>query len=411
MAFEIRLSRFIKLKVLKDIQESFSIATGLATVFADAMGNPINDGSNYSSFCKKLKTNSLGRDCCKFSNYLAGQKSKALKRPYIYKCHAGLIDISVPIIVNNQFLGTMIAGQVKNNDLEYNNLEKMPSPFDWLKSSEYQDMYSQIEVVSRQRIEATANTLFVIVNFIVEKSISELTQMELTEQKENLLKEIQARAELEKLLKEAELKALQNQINPHFMFNILNTVNRLISLQQYHKAQDVLTAFTKMLRYSLRNFANNQSIVTLRQELDYVEKYLLIQNLRFGDRIKYSIEIDPRLFSLEIPFFSLQPLVENAIVHGLEPKESGGTVYIIGKAEDAKAVIIIRDNGVGMKDKRLKAYLSNDEHSPMSNNLHDSIGISNVYNRLKLIYGNMFDFHLASNKGHGTTVTLTFLER
>lgn len=217
---------------------------------------------------------------------------------------------------------------------------------------------------------------------------------------------IKSRAELEKSLKEAELKALQLQINPHFMFNVLNSVNRLISLNEHDKAQQVLSAFSKMLRYSMRDIGN---IVPLQKELDYVEKYLFLQNLRFGNRVRYKILIHDELLNLQLPFFTLQPLVENAIIHGLEPKESEGEIYIFSEIDGAKITLIIRDNGLGMAQEKVDLFKNIDLAAAEASLGSSGIGISNVHSRLKLFFGERYTFDLTSKLNEGTTVRLTIL--
>ena len=238
-----------------------------------------------------------------------------------------------------------------------------------------------------------------MINYIVEKSIAESIQAKLNEQNRLLIAEIKYKHKLEKSLKEAELKALQHQINPHFLFNVLNMVDRLIYLKDYQKAQSVLKAFTKMLRYSVNDFEN---VVTLEQELDYIKKYLYIQNLRFGDRITYQLNIDPTTLNIEIPCFTLQPLVENSIIHGLEPKITGGVLVITTTSYDNNIQITIEDNGIGMtKDTLLNL------NSPPPETSKQSIGLRNVKQRLSLFFGEDCSLKIQSETDKGTKITLT----
>ncbi|MEL7563495.1 MAG: sensor histidine kinase [Dehalobacterium sp.] len=238
---------------------------------------------------------------------------------------------------------------------------------------------------------------------ILAHSINDMTinLRKLIEQINSNAESIKIKAQLEKSLKEAELKALQLQINPHFMFNILNSVNRLISLEEYGKAQQVLDAFTKMLRYSMREIGN---IVPLEKELDYVKKYLFLQNLRFGNRVAYNIEIDKNLLDFQLPFFTLQPLVENAIIHGLEPKESGGVIRILVKIINNNVVIYIQDNGLGIAEEKLLLLKNIDDLDEQSST---GIGIGNVHNRLKLFFEDNYSFDITSKPNQGTIITLT----
>jgi len=188
------------------------------------------------------------------------------------------------------------------------------------------------------------------------------------------------------------------------MFNVLNSVGRLIALGELDKAQKVLAAFTKMLRYSIND---GDEIATLRRELDYVNKYLYLQNLRFGNRVTYSINMDPDLLETKIPFFTLQPLVENAIVHGLEPKESDGIIWISGHAEQDKAIITIGDNGLGIPEEKVK-LIKDLTSNRLKSNIHSpaGIGINNVHKRLTLFFGSLYAFEISSQVNVGTTVKL-----
>jgi sensor histidine kinase YesM len=249
-----------------------------------------------------------------------------------------------------------------------------------------------------KKIEAAAQTLFLMTNYIVEKSIAESSQIKLNEQNKLLIAEIKHKHKLEKSLKEAELKALQHQINPHFLFNVLNMINRLVHLEEYDTAQSVLTAFTEMLRYSASDIEN---VVTLEQELSYIKKYLYIQSLRFGNRIKYKLDIEPNTLSLEIPCFTLQPLVENSMIHGLEPKEAGGNLFITTKTVKDGIHIIIEDNGIGMPANTLQKLIN-----PNFEADKQSIGFRNVNMRLKLFFGENYRFHVTSKVNKGTKVVL-----
>lgn len=165
----------------------------------------------------------------------------------------------------------------------------------------------------------------------------------------------------------------------------------------------MLDAFTKMLRYSMRDMEN---IVPLEKELDYVEKYLFLQNLRFGNRVKYKIQVHQELLNLQLPFFTLQPLVENAIIHGLEPKESGGSIQITTEVVANKIAIMIQDNGLGISPEKLKLLQNMDIGA--ANISSSGIGISNVHSRLKLFFGDNYGFDIKSKLYEGTTVILTF---
>jgi ligand-binding sensor protein len=401
MDYEMHFRRVVNLETLKEINEAHFIATGFASVFADEQGREIGGGSGYSKFCQKVQSTEEGRAGCWRSNYLAGQKAKKSGKPFIYLCHTGLIDIAIPIIVEGRFMGLMLTGQVKCIPDEFPGLEKMPRTKDWLQDSEFKRLYDEIETMSRKRIEATANTFFLMVNCLVEKCLSEVRQQLLLREKEKLIKETQIRHELEQSLKEAQVIALQEQINPHFIFNILNSISVLLSLKELGKAQAVIKAFSEMLRYVLKK-ASLQ--IRLEEELDYIDRYLFIQNLRFGNRILVHTDIHPSLLDLKIPYFTLQPLVENAVMHGLGPKEYGGTIKIKAYSRDGIVVVSVEDSGVGITPVELER-IRKSLHSKTSSIRHKG-GLFNVDKRMRLLYGDSYSLEINSIEGSGTEVKL-----
>ena len=205
--------------------------------------------------------------------------------------------------------------------------------------------------------------------------------------------------EYEKLLNEARFMALQTQTNPHFLFNTLNSISRTITFGRNEQALMMLEALARLMRY---NLADAGVPVSLLQELDITNEYIKIQKIRFGSRINSSLRYEESLAEMvKIPRFTLQPLVENSIVHGLEPKPGGGTLVIDVKARKETACIRIFDNGVGMERQQ---YLRMKEG--MQQLKSKRIGIWNTYQRILLFTEKKEAFRLISKRGVGTMVIL-----
>lgn len=196
------------------------------------------------------------------------------------------------------------------------------------------------------------------------------------------------------LLNKAELKALQAQINPHFLFNALNTITSLIRSDP-EKARHLLASLGDFFR---NNLQQAEDLVPLHRELQHVRSYVALEEARFGDRLKIIFDIDPSA-SCYLPPFSLQPLVENAIKHGLLPKKHGGTVTVSGSKDKNGFLIKVKDNGVGIEPQRIKVLLS-------ENGMTGCIGIANVNNRLKNVFGPEYGLQINSTYGQGTEVIL-----
>ena len=176
------------------------------------------------------------------------------------------------------------------------------------------------------------------------------------------------------LLKYSELKALQSQINPHFLFNVLNTMTSLIRTNP-EKAREVTIDLSNYLRY---NLDNNVKSVELIKELNQVDTYIKIEKVRFGDKLNILYDVDESLYNFQIPSLIIQPLVENSIKHGILKKRDSGCVKIIIKKIDKDIEITIEDDGVGIE----QSIIDN-----LDKQIKENIGLKNVHQRLKLLYG------------------------
>ncbi|WP_432403211.1 sensor histidine kinase [Wukongibacter sp. M2B1] len=393
----------IDVEVLQEIQDEYAEATGFAAITVDYRGNPITQYSNFSRFCKLIRQDKKCRDACHQSDAHGGLEAARTGKPSIYKCPMGLIDFAVPIIVKGQYLGSILSGQAKLKDNELVRLNNITRKIrDWTTKPEIMEAYEEIAVTSYDKVAAAAHMMFYMSNYIVEKGMVNLIQEELNNKNVKLLKEMKIRNELEKALKDAELQALQSQINPHFLFNVLNTIGRLSLIENAPKTQETVHSLAEMLRYTLKS---KNEMVLLEDAILHVERYLKIQSVRFGDRIRFNIDISEGINQVKIPFMTLQPFIENAINHGLEPKEEGGTIKVTGYSLGDDLIIKINDDGVGIAEDELETILdSNKSNSTISNSM--GIGISNVNRRLKYYYGSEFGIKIKSKVNEGTTVKI-----
>jgi len=199
--------------------------------------------------------------------------------------------------------------------------------------------------------------------------------------------------EQKRLLLEARLDALQRQINPHFLFNTLNSVASLVRSQP-ELAREMTVKLANILRALLKD---HDAFVPLRQELKFTDDYLDIEVVRFGaDKLRVEKEIDPRTLEVLVPSILLQPLIENSIKHGLEPRIQGGTVTLRSRFEGDYVFIEVADDGVGMHNQPVSAL----RHTGAG------IGMKNVQERLEVLYGNQARFNVTSNPGRGTLVSI-----
>jgi len=209
---------------------------------------------------------------------------------------------------------------------------------------------------------------------------------------------LQLTREEEAKLHEAERKALESQMNPHFLYNTLNTVKAIAKL---HDEQDILTITTKLGKLLRSSIDNREAEITLQDSLALTDSYLTIQKIRFGEKLQVTTHLDASLAKERTPKLIIQPLVENAIIHGLEPKLGNWSLSIEARLVAEMVVIKIADNGIGIPSGTLPQdldELASSEH----------VGIYNIHRRLKLRYGDKASLVIQSIGGEGTMVILRF---
>lgn len=204
--------------------------------------------------------------------------------------------------------------------------------------------------------------------------------------------------ELKLMKKDAELKVLQSQINPHFLYNTLDSMYWMSRLGKNEELSDMISAFSGYLKI---NLSKGKDIISIEKIQDEIIYYIKIQQYRFGDKIRATVEIDPELYSYGIIKFLLQPLVENAIFHGLEPKKEKGFVRVTGKRAGDYAVFEVADNGVGMDAEKV-AHLEEQINKQES---AEGYALYNVHHRLLHTYGPECGLHIESQVDVGTKVS------
>ncbi|SFJ82553.1 two-component system, sensor histidine kinase YesM [Paenibacillus sp. UNC496MF] len=197
------------------------------------------------------------------------------------------------------------------------------------------------------------------------------------------------------LKNEAEWNALQAQINPHFLYNTLDSINWIARTHKIPTIVKMVTALSKLFKLSL---SKADKFITVEEELAYIKYYAHIQETRFSDRIKIIIDVPEKMRSYPIPRFILQPLVENSVVHGLERQETYGEVHIKGAESGDRIFFIIQDNGVGIPKEKLATLLKPEARH------HEHLGLANVDERIKLLYGREWGLKIDSIEDGGTIV-------
>lgn len=197
-------------------------------------------------------------------------------------------------------------------------------------------------------------------------------------------------SQLEAQLSKANLEALKMQLQPHFLFNTLNAISSLMH-KNIRDADQVVARLGDLLRYSLETVGVQE--VSLRGELDFLRRYLEIEQIRFGNRLNVRISADEKVLDAKVPNLILQPLVENAIRYGVSPRRDGGKIEILARRQNGELVLVVRDDGPGLNGKSGK-------HS-------EGVGLQNTRSRLQQLYGDHHEFRLLNGKKSGLEVQIT----
>lgn len=200
-------------------------------------------------------------------------------------------------------------------------------------------------------------------------------------------------------LKSAELKALQAQINPHFLYNTLDMINWKAIERKAPEITDISQALAKFYKLSL---SKGKDIISLKDELSHVEQYVKIQNMRYENKIDYRVDVDDEILNCVLPKIILQPLIENAILHGIFKREGvNGVITVSGWQEDMDMVLEVTDNGMGMNEDEINSILS----FSTTEESH-GYGVRNIHERIRLMYGEEYGLTYMSESGKGTTVII-----
>ncbi|ATW25891.1 cobalamin-dependent protein [Candidatus Formimonas warabiya] len=369
---------------LEELQKAFSALVGLDLMVVDSWGHPISAPGSFlgcSKYCHEVKT-ALGN-----IGYQTVPLWEGLKDAFAYRCRAGLIEITYPLIGSVGKVGAIMVGHFLMEE------DCLPG-----------HCPEGIPVLSREKLENVCQLLSFLGGRIIDLSQALAANRQLEEQRASFIHFMKRQHRLEEALKDAELNALQLQVNPHFLFNALNTISRLALLQGDSLTERVVGALARLMRYSLYQV---KSMVSVREEVRAVQDFLLIQEARFQGRITSRVEIDEDIMSGQMPCMILQPLVENACLHGLEPLKKGGIVSVRGWLEDDQICFEIEDNGVGMPDQVKKDIFQMRVRSDSRTQV-GGLGLPNVLRRLQYQFGSRCALDIDSSPGKGTRLHLSF---
>lgn len=384
---------YLDLEVIGGLLRKLSEALGLSLTIIDNHGEFIIKTDNFSKFCCLLSEGSGGKHCQK-NIKKAIQEIGDIGKPHLFLCCNEVASIIVPILNRNSVEGFIKCGEIyltKQDCKEKEIFVKETAKAFAISYEELLNASNAIKVEPKNRLYTAAEATFAIANCITEMTSAALRQKELDNSHLSLMKEQMATAKLEKALQEADFKLLQSQINPHFLFNTLNTIAQLAYIEGSEKVAGLVWSLSDLLRYTLKK---TEELIPLHEEIRMMQNYLHIQQSRYGDRLKFILQIEPEMEAVPVPCMLLQPIIENAIVHGFESITRQGLIKLAIFRKGERLCCHIEDNGSGCDPKSLVKT--------------SGIGLNSVKNRLQYYFKGNFEFSVESQPGKGTTVFLSF---
>lgn len=394
----LHLEDIVEIETLQKIQDDFSEATGFAAITVDFRGKPITKHSGCSKYCAIIRNRPETRELCEKCDSRAGLEAARTAEPYIYICHSGFIDFAAPIVIDGQYLGAIMGGQVVSAEKDPNLKYILDETVDIEDDVELIEAYMQIPIVPFKKIESAANLMFNIANKIAEKGYVNVIQEELHKQSLQLIQSQDNQANLESALEIAELKTVQSQINRRFLIQTLNIIGNLSYIENAQETGKVTYALVDVIKFL---FSNINKEVSIEEELHFLENYLSIHKTRLGNRINFKITVADEAKKMMLPSLILQPIVENAIHHGIETKKGQGIIKINIDLEDNYLRISIEDNGAGIAKEVVEKITSN--NYPVTNT---SINLQVIQQRLIERYKKQASLQIESVKNEGTVVTI-----
>jgi two-component system LytT family sensor kinase len=404
MNIKCKLHEFLDVKRLQVLQDNFSKSMMIALVVVDQDGMPVTSPSGFSSFCARTRLNPNLAQQCQESDKAGGRAAMNALKPVVYRCHCGFVEFAVPIMINDHYLGAFISGQVTVEEEKEQTIPYILKNDQILNNNQWLiNLPKDKKEMSYDQFESTASTLLHVSSYLVEQAHANNIQRELHTKELELTDELRKRVDIERLLHETEFKALSYQINPHFLFNVLNTIGRLAFLENAQRTETMVHEFSDMMRYLLRK--NNHGFITINHEINYVKSYMSIQKVRMGDRFDYHFDIPDKYFDIACPFLILQPLVENFFNYVVEPRDISSFLKISANDDGHDVIFELTDNGDGIAKEDIINILSGTKNSR-----NGSIGINNIQNRLRLLFGESYQLEIISphKPAMGTTIKLRF---
>ncbi len=386
---------FFQRDVLEKFQRSLSKATGLAFVTVDYQGNPITETTFFSKFCSKVRENNAAKTRCKASDAFGALQAAVTHETSIYLCPCGLLEVAIPIMVDGQYLGGFVGGQIRCEDAP-ENINRFSSA---MKSKEadkhalqFESLRNEIPVYEFEKFSDIATMVSIIIGELCENAI---LQYKYGKTLKNQLKNVEkANEEYAKIISEKndninELRLLNNYND---VIDMLTTVYNSSIIDGAKETSDLLSTFIDYYKYTFNNY--KEEFVPITSEMNFINNYLLFIKNKYGDKIDFSIEIKKNLNTQKMPSRVLLPFIKNALQTDILLNPKGGKISVNGYAKGNKLVFEIITDGAGLSQDEIISFENYDGEIT-------KLGMEFATNKLKKIYGEKASISVENYKNIG----------
>ena len=319
-------------KTLEELLHAIARVTGLGIVISDYAGRPISDMVNFKPFCQAMRK----KEACQLSDASGIAQAVALKKHFIYCCPCGLLEVVIPIVIDDQYLGGFLAGQVRCDSIpEGVPVMQVPrhSMVDYQNNSDLQKEYLRIPKSDFKTFHDFSELIYQIVTLLAEKTHASIRNFR---HEKDLLVQENTQLRYENLALHSRMDALNQSYDPLFCFNILTDISNLIYLGETRKAYDVINKFSSCLRDTV------EDNVEIRQEEEYLKNYFELYKLRYEDNLNFTISVDEEMEAQRIPSRIIMPFLKQSLYELMEWKIKGLSIIVNVGSEKEEIVITIQ---------------------------------------------------------------------
>ncbi len=391
---------------LEEIQECIAKATGLAFVTVDYTGNPVTETTSFSSFCNRARNSEESCELCKKSDAFGALQAAISRKPCIYFCPCGLLEVAIPMEDHGAFLGGFIGGQVRCVDapediIHLSSLLQSKSSKEFL--ADFQEEKEKNPLYSYAHFQDVVNLIALILHQLDGNQGDGISEAE----KEQLRQCQEEKMELKTQVEELERKISKMMLsqNPYLIGNMLSSISGMTLLEGAEESNELLLTMANYFRNSAK-FREEQW--TLEDEIDLVEQYIKLSSLKYGEQFHYSIQMPKNLNTRQIPIFSILAYVEDAIYYGISCKNQEGILEIHLASEGDDCLVTIQENGPGYSEEELQELFKEFKHE------HEGYYIKKaeyyISKRFCKEYGEEYRPRIQTEKGKGRTIQIRIPE-